>query len=196
MTIGNYLTSQAKVTEDDQVIILSGRNGGTRRASVGAISEFVEKVISSGGGGGGGGGASTWASLLGNPTDSLALKQFLESLEQSLRTEISGVDSGASAAIADLLQGLNLRLRFDGAQTLTDAQKARAALNLGITTRLLPLGERLPGQVPVALADGTAVWAFIPGVTSTVDPLVTQAIAISNQVSGAMRLRTISLGAE
>lgn len=66
MAIGNYLTSQAKVTAGDQVIILSERNGGTRRTSVAAISDYVKAAIAAGGGSSGGGTSSAWGSITGN----------------------------------------------------------------------------------------------------------------------------------
>lgn len=46
MAFGDNLTSQTKITGGDQVIILSERNGGARRATAAAFAEYFKTVIS------------------------------------------------------------------------------------------------------------------------------------------------------
>lgn len=75
MAFGDNLTSQAKVTSGDQVIILS-THGGARRTSVAAISDFVKAAIGvvpipTPGGGSTGGGTTpvqsfNWGSIGGS----------------------------------------------------------------------------------------------------------------------------------
>lgn len=75
------------------------------------------------------------------------------------------LDSGASQTSA-LLLALAVRLRFDAAQVLTDAQKAQAIQNLGLTSRLLPAN---PSNKPfLGWVNGGPVWVDAPTGTGTV----------------------------
>jgi hypothetical protein len=151
----------------------------------------------------------SFAALQGSPADNPALSTALANLASNIRAEIENGIGPAYEALQELqaqlaanpdqsgsiLAALATRLRFDAEQILTNDQKTRAIVNLGISTRLLPTNATV-GQALVFGTDGLWAPAFISAPSTTIDPLVTQGINISNQVSSAMRLRTISLGAE
>lgn len=148
----------------------------------------------------------SFAALQGSPADNPALSTALASLATNIRAEIENGIGPAYEALqelqaqleanpdqsATLLTQLATRLRFDAEQILTNDQKTRAIVNLGISTRLLPTNATV-GQALVFGADGLWAPAFIAAPSTTTDPLVTSATNISNTVATAMRLRTLAI---
>lgn len=195
----------------DEVLTSITDLGGSVTDVQAAVLRFIAQYTSGAGTGPVGPVSTAFASITGTPTDNPALAQAFTALGTQLRNEITNGAGAAFEAIeairdlladgsdasAALLNGLAARLRFDASQPLTDVQKAQAALNLGIATRLLPTNG-VAGQIPIVTADGSVVWGFpsTGGVISPIDPLVVQATTNATQVSGAMRLRALSIGTE
>lgn len=148
----------------------------------------------------------SFAALQGSPADNPALSTALANLATNIRSEIENGIGPAYEALQELqaqlaanpdqsgsiLAALATRLRFDAEQILTNDQKTRAIVNLGISTRLLPTNATV-GQALVFGADGLWAPAFIAAPSTTTDPLVTSATNTANTVATAMRLRTLAI---